>query len=78
MVKTRCIVGAGRIGKLHAENIVSQIREAKLVGIADVFLNDEIKNKHKVSDIPKVTEHQEIFNDPEIEGIFDLFTFNNP
>ncbi len=64
------IVGAGRIGKLHAENIVSQIREAKLVGIADVFLNDEIKNWAQGLDIPKVTSDvQEIFNDPEIEGI---------
>lgn len=64
------IVGAGRIGRLHAENIVSQIREAKLVGIADVFLNDEIKNWAQGLDIPKVTSDvQEIFNDPEIEGI---------
>lgn len=34
------IIGAGRIGRLHAENIQSQLPQFKLVGIADPDLNE--------------------------------------
>jgi len=30
------VIGAGRIGKIHAENIATRIRGAQLTGIADV------------------------------------------
>ncbi|MDI3531075.1 MAG: hypothetical protein PWP60_924 [Candidatus Atribacteria bacterium] len=37
------LVGAGRIGRLHAENIVYGIRGAELVTVADTLLNEEME-----------------------------------
>ena len=31
------IIGAGRIGKLHANNLVSRVKDAELVAISDVY-----------------------------------------
>ncbi|MDR3303310.1 MAG: inositol 2-dehydrogenase [Treponema sp.] len=36
------VIGAGRIGKIHAENIARFIPQARLEGIADVKLSDEL------------------------------------
>src|SRR5260221_3945026 len=30
------VIGAGRIGKIHAENIATRVRGARLAGVADV------------------------------------------
>ena len=30
------VIGTGRIGKLHVENIVCSIPQAKLIGVADI------------------------------------------
>ena len=35
------IIGAGRIGKIHAENIARFIPQAELAGIADINLTAE-------------------------------------
>jgi len=37
------IIGAGRIGKLHAENIANFVPQAKLEGIADVVMTPEME-----------------------------------
>ena len=37
------IIGAGRIGKLHAENIVFNIKEAEVKAIADIYV-DKIRD----------------------------------
>jgi myo-inositol 2-dehydrogenase/D-chiro-inositol 1-dehydrogenase len=37
------IIGAGRIGKIHAENIASLMPEGRLKGIADINLTPEIR-----------------------------------
>jgi myo-inositol 2-dehydrogenase/D-chiro-inositol 1-dehydrogenase len=61
------IIGAGRIGKLHAENIVAKIKEVELKSIADIFMDDKmekwaygigIKNAYK--DYRKIIEDREI------------------
>ena len=44
------VIGAGRIGKLHSENIINSIRSAELVAIADPYL-DETWAKEKGIDI---------------------------
>jgi myo-inositol 2-dehydrogenase/D-chiro-inositol 1-dehydrogenase len=36
------MLGAGRIGKLHGENLAYAVPQAELVAIADPFLNDSI------------------------------------
>ena len=37
------IIGAGRIGKLHAENIASFLSHVNIVSIADIFMNDDMR-----------------------------------
>jgi len=52
------IIGAGRIGKLHAENIANSIPQARLVAIADVNMTSAIEAWAKGLGIEKV------FKDP--------------
>ncbi|MCI8730954.1 MAG: inositol 2-dehydrogenase, partial [Lachnospiraceae bacterium] len=37
------LLGAGRIGKLHAANVQNSIPGAEIVIAADPFMNDEMK-----------------------------------
>ena len=47
------LIGAGRIGKLHAENLASQIPNAKLVALAD----PELKLAKTVADNFNIPYH---------------------
>ena len=65
------VIGAGRIGRLHAENIVRRIPEAELVALADVMMNDEMEQWAKGIGIPYVYQDaDQIINDPAIQAIF--------
>ena len=65
------IIGAGRIGKLHAENLAYFVPQAKIKTIADVNMTPQIESWAKglgvqvVSKDPKV-----IFEDKEIQAVF--------
>jgi len=63
------IIGAGRIGKVHAETIAFRLPEAVPVAIAD--LNREAAEQVAARcGIPKVAESsEEIFADPRIEAV---------
>ena len=37
------LIGAGRIGKLHGENLAHAVPEAELCAVADVFMNDQTR-----------------------------------
>ena len=64
------IIGAGRIGKIHASNIVYFIPEAKVKTIADVNMTPEIEAWAKGLGIAQVTKNpDEIFSDPEISVV---------
>lgn len=64
------ILGAGRIGKLHAENLTYNIPQAQIKTIADVYLNDNTIEWAKGLGIENVTKDSaEVFNDPEIEAV---------
>jgi myo-inositol 2-dehydrogenase/D-chiro-inositol 1-dehydrogenase len=63
------IIGAGRIGAVHAETIAFKMSEAVLVAIADV-------NRRAAEEVasrcggPRVTEHcEEVLTDPNIEAV---------
>ncbi|MDK2902928.1 MAG: myo-inositol 2-dehydrogenase / D-chiro-inositol 1-dehydrogenase [Clostridiales bacterium] len=63
------IIGAGRIGKLHAENIVHNVPKAELVAIADIFA-DQIREWADELGINAVTKnYKDILNNPEIEAV---------
>ena len=61
------IIGAGRIGKLHAENMMTRVKGAKLKAVADPFLDE----KWSVSKGIPVTgkDHQIILDDSEIDAV---------
>lgn len=63
------IIGAGRIGKLHAENLASAIRGAAPAAIADVY-RPAAEEAAKRCNIPTITDDpQKILTDPEIEAV---------
>lgn len=64
------ILGAGRIGKLHAENIARSIPEANIVSIADVAMDDTIKKWANGIGVTNLyTEAEKVINDPGIDAI---------
>ncbi|MEW5785760.1 MAG: inositol 2-dehydrogenase [Bacillota bacterium] len=63
------IIGAGRIGKLHAENIMRFIPEAETWIFADVY-EDQVRLWAESLGVTRVTkDYQEILRDPEIDAV---------
>jgi myo-inositol 2-dehydrogenase/D-chiro-inositol 1-dehydrogenase len=64
------MIGAGRIGKLHARNLSFHIPDAQIVTVSDVYV-DAAKQCAKECGIPKaVKDHREIMEDPNVKAIF--------
>jgi len=64
------IIGAGRIGKLHSENIRHNIPEAVIKTISDIRV-DAVKDWAEGIGIKNVVEdYKEILIDPEIDAVF--------
>ena len=64
------IIGAGRIGKVHAKNISMFVPEMEIKTIADPFANDTTREFAAQCRIPNVsTDPADILNDPEIEAV---------
>jgi len=61
------IIGAGRIGKLHAENVLRRIPELELRTITDPFLDENWAKNAGILHFGKDAEL--IFSDPEIEAV---------
>ncbi len=63
------VIGAGRIGKIHAESIATRTPGAELAGIADVNLAAAQETAVKFN-VPIVTDnYHDILNNPEIDAI---------
>ena len=63
------LIGAGRIGRVHAENLAYRIPEVNLVAVADVFL-EGATNLAADFQIPLATPNpQEIFDSPDIDAV---------
>jgi myo-inositol 2-dehydrogenase / D-chiro-inositol 1-dehydrogenase len=63
------VIGAGRIGKVHAENLVTRIPDANVSVIADVALQVAQEAARRLH-IPKATiDYREILNDPDIRAV---------
>ena len=64
------IIGAGRIGKVHAKNIAMFVPEMKVKTLADPFMNEETEAFARQYGIEITTKDAaEILNDPEIEAV---------
>ncbi len=63
------VIGAGRIGKLHAENLAYRVPGAKVTGIADVAA-DAAKQTAEKLNIPLATaDYQDILANPNIQAV---------
>ena len=63
------LIGAGRIGRLHAENLVRRIQGAKLLWVADVVEEAAAKLSQELG-IPKATaDYREVLSDPEVDAV---------
>jgi myo-inositol 2-dehydrogenase/D-chiro-inositol 1-dehydrogenase len=64
------LIGAGRIGRLHARNLAFHIPDAKVVTVSDVYLEAATQCAAECQ-IPKAVQaYREIMEDPRIEAIF--------
>jgi myo-inositol 2-dehydrogenase / D-chiro-inositol 1-dehydrogenase len=64
------IIGAGRIGKIHADN-VRRLPEAEIVAISDIFAGPELEAWAAERGIPQVTKDSgELLANPDIDAIF--------
>lgn len=63
------VIGAGRIGKLHAENLVRRIPEARVVSIADVVPAAARETAARLG-IPTATaDYHDLLNDPIVQAV---------
>jgi myo-inositol 2-dehydrogenase/D-chiro-inositol 1-dehydrogenase len=63
------VIGAGRIGKVHAENLVTRIPGAEVIGIADVVATAAQDVAAKLH-IPKVSaDYRELLADPAVQAV---------
>ncbi|MCL2856628.1 MAG: inositol 2-dehydrogenase [Oscillospiraceae bacterium] len=64
------IIGAGRIGKLHAESISQRLPGACVKLIADPFMNDDTRDWAKKLGIGGCAEdYRELLHDPSIDAV---------
>ncbi|KKO52323.1 inositol 2-dehydrogenase [Paenibacillus sp. DMB20] len=63
------VIGAGRIGKLHIDNM-KNMKNVRLKTVSDVFA-DQLEEWFKSSGVENMTkDYHDIINDPEIDAIF--------
>lgn len=64
------IIGAGRIGKVHAESITYHVKNAKVVAMADPFMSEDTEKWAKELGVAKCCkDYHEILNDPSIDAV---------
>ena len=64
------IIGAGRIGQVHAESITKYVKEAEVKSIADVYLNDQVKEWAANMGITEIyNDYKKILEDKEIDAV---------
>ena len=65
------IIGAGRIGKVHTQGIITGVKNAQIKTIADPFMNDQTAEwiKSMDSSIQVTKDYKEILADEEIDAV---------
>ncbi|MHA2282804.1 MAG: inositol 2-dehydrogenase [Promethearchaeota archaeon] len=64
------VIGAGRIGKIHIENILRNIPGVKLKVVADINTNEKMREWANKIGVPLLIQDAEvIFNDSEIDAV---------
>ena len=69
-VYTVGVIGAGRIGKIHIENILRNIPDLKLKIVADINIDDQMEQWANNLGVPLLVQDvNDIFNDAEIDAV---------
>jgi myo-inositol 2-dehydrogenase/D-chiro-inositol 1-dehydrogenase len=63
------VIGAGRIGRLHAENLVYRVPEASLVAISDIFVEAAEGAATKLGVPAAYKDHRRILDDEGIDAV---------
>jgi myo-inositol 2-dehydrogenase/D-chiro-inositol 1-dehydrogenase len=63
------IIGAGRIGRLHAENLRYRIPEAELVAISDIFVEAAEEAATKLGLPRAYQDHHRILDDESVDAV---------
>ncbi len=63
------IIGAGRIGQVHAKSITYHIPQAEIVAISDIFVDGAKKVAGELGIPHYYQDYHEILNDPEIDAV---------
>ena len=64
------IIGAGRIGKLHANNLVSRVKDAELIAVSDVYEPAAKDLAEKLGIANYYSDYHKILEDPTIDAVF--------
>lgn len=64
------IIGAGRIGQVHAKSILTGVPDAKILAIADPYIKPEVAEWAKSVGVENVyRDHRQILEDPRIDAV---------
>ena len=63
------VIGAGRIGKLHSNNLVTRVPNAELVAVSDVY-EPAAKDLGEKLGVKYYSDSHKILEDPEIDAVF--------
>jgi myo-inositol 2-dehydrogenase/D-chiro-inositol 1-dehydrogenase len=63
------VIGAGRIGRVHAENLVYRIPQANLLAISDIFVEAAQKLAAELQVPEAYRDHRRILEDERIEAV---------
>ena len=64
------LIGAGRMGKIHIENLKRKVPNVKLKTVADIKIDDQLKKwADKMGILNLTPDTNDIFTDPEIDTI---------
>ncbi|MFX1279035.1 MAG: inositol 2-dehydrogenase [Promethearchaeota archaeon] len=67
---TAGVIGAGRMGKIHIQNIIYNIPNLKLKTVADIKIDNNLRRWAEDIGVPKlINDASEIFNDPDINVV---------
>ena len=61
------VIGAGRIGRMHTENLVHHIPEAEVKAVASPHLDEDWAEGLGIPN--RLTDNSAVFDDPEIEAV---------
>ena len=63
------IIGAGRIGQVHARSIVSGVPGARVAMVADPFIKDDVRQWMEGIGAKVVSDYHRILEDPSIDAV---------